>query len=108
MPKKSWPLGALNDGDWSYIRREGDVREELFHADANQERNLAGDPAAGPTLERMRRPEPTDGRAARARPVQSLTCSVTAFRRLPSSESDRNRLNPGCLPCVRWGKMARF
>jgi hypothetical protein len=56
MPKKSWPLGALNDGEWSYIRREGDVREELFRlsTDANQERNLAGDPAAGPTLERMR------------------------------------------------------
>jgi arylsulfatase A-like enzyme len=56
MPKKSWPLGALNDGEWSYIRRAGDVREELFRlsADAKQERNLAGDPAAGPTLERMR------------------------------------------------------
>src|SRR6185312_471333 len=26
-----WPLAALSDGDWTYIRREGDVREELFH-----------------------------------------------------------------------------
>jgi arylsulfatase A-like enzyme len=56
MPKKSWPLGALIEGEWSYIRRERDVHEELFHlrADANEQRNLAGDPAARPTLERMR------------------------------------------------------
>jgi arylsulfatase A-like enzyme len=56
MPKKSRPLGALIDGEWSYIRHEGELREELFHlrADANEQRNLAGDPAAGPTLERMR------------------------------------------------------
>ncbi len=26
-----WPLAALTEGDWTYIRREGDVREELFH-----------------------------------------------------------------------------
>jgi arylsulfatase A-like enzyme len=56
MPKKSWPLGALTEGEWSYIRREGDVREELFHlrTDARQQRDLAGDPAAQPTLRRMR------------------------------------------------------
>ena len=56
LPKKTWPLGALNEGEWSYIRREGDLREELFHLreDAREQRNLAGDPAARPTLERMR------------------------------------------------------
>jgi arylsulfatase A-like enzyme len=56
LPKKTWPLGSLNEGEWSYIRREGDLREELFHlrVDANEQRNLAGDPAAQPTLERMR------------------------------------------------------
>jgi arylsulfatase A-like enzyme len=55
-PKKSWPLGALNDGDWSYIRSEGNVREQLFHlsTDANEQRNLARDPAAQPILTRMR------------------------------------------------------
>ena len=26
-----WPLAALSDGGWTYIRREGQVREELFH-----------------------------------------------------------------------------
>jgi arylsulfatase A-like enzyme len=57
LPKKTWPLGALNEGEWSYIRREGDLREELFHLreDANEQHDLAGDPAAQSTLERMRR-----------------------------------------------------
>ena len=38
LPKKTWPLGAVIEGEWSYIRREADVREELFHlrADASE------------------------------------------------------------------------
>ena len=50
------PLGALKEDDWSYIRREGDVREELFHLseDPGEQRNLAGDPAARTTLQQMR------------------------------------------------------
>jgi arylsulfatase A-like enzyme len=56
LPKKSWPLGALNDGDWSYIRGEGNVHEELFRVskDAREQHNLARVPAAQPILERMR------------------------------------------------------
>jgi arylsulfatase A-like enzyme len=56
LPIKTWPLGALNDGEWSYIRREGNVHEELFRVgrDAREQRNLARDPAALPVLERMR------------------------------------------------------
>ena len=56
LSKKIWPLGSLNEGEWSYIRREGDLREELFHlrVDPIEQRNLAGDPGAQPTLERMR------------------------------------------------------
>lgn len=56
LPLKTWPMGALNDGEWSYIRSEGDVREELYHLgrDAEQRRNLARDPASRPVLERMR------------------------------------------------------
>jgi arylsulfatase A-like enzyme len=52
-----WPLAALTAGDWTYIRREGDVREELFHGrdDAEERHNLAADPAMRPTLDRMRR-----------------------------------------------------
>ena len=40
-----WPLAALAEGDWTYIRRDGDVQEELFHLreDAGEAHNLAGD-----------------------------------------------------------------
>ena len=49
-------MGALNEGEWSYIRSEGKVREELYHlsSDADERRNLASDPASGPVLDRMR------------------------------------------------------
>jgi arylsulfatase A-like enzyme len=55
LPEKAWPQGALVEGEWSYIRREGDLRAKLFHlrADAKERRN-PGDPAAQPTLDRMR------------------------------------------------------
>jgi arylsulfatase A-like enzyme len=57
LPKKNWPLGALNDGEWSYIRRENDLREELFHLreDAQEQRNLATLPTAQSRLEQMRK-----------------------------------------------------
>ena len=56
LPKKTWPLGGLADGEWSYIRREGEVYEELFDLrnDGKEHRNLANDPAARPSLDRMR------------------------------------------------------
>jgi hypothetical protein len=51
-----WPLAALTLGEWVYIRREGNVQEELYgvrdHIPGRQ--NLASDPAMQPTLERMR------------------------------------------------------
>jgi arylsulfatase A-like enzyme len=52
-----WPLAALTEGDWTYIRRAVEVREELFRVreDARQQHNLANDPAMRPTLDRMRR-----------------------------------------------------
>jgi arylsulfatase A-like enzyme len=52
-----WPLAAWIEGDWSYIRREGEVHEELFHLpdDVQERHNLAGDPAMRPRLEQMRR-----------------------------------------------------
>jgi arylsulfatase A-like enzyme len=54
--KPRWPLAALTGGDWSYIRREGNVHEQLFHVrdDAQEQNNLAGDPAWRPILEQMR------------------------------------------------------
>jgi hypothetical protein len=55
-PQHVAPLGAVKENDWSYIRREGDGQEELFHLseDANERHNLAGDPMAQQTLEQMR------------------------------------------------------
>jgi arylsulfatase A-like enzyme len=55
-PKQDWPLAALVAAGWAYIRREGDVREELFHlrADSKEQHNLAADPLERPRLERMR------------------------------------------------------
>ncbi len=56
LPRKSMPLGALTDGEWSYIRSEGNVHEELYHlrADANQQRNVVREPAVRGVLDRMR------------------------------------------------------
>jgi arylsulfatase A-like enzyme len=55
MAKPHWPLAAVNDHGWSYIRREGDGHEELFHLrdDARELHNLAGSPSALPELKRM-------------------------------------------------------
>jgi arylsulfatase A-like enzyme len=55
-PQRRWPLAALVGEGWSYIRRDGDAREELFRLpeDAREQRNLAASPAARSTLERMR------------------------------------------------------
>ena len=51
-----WPVAALTEGDWAYIRSEGDGREELFHLreDAQERNDLATDPTMQPRLERMR------------------------------------------------------
>jgi arylsulfatase A-like enzyme len=54
--KPRWPLAALAEGEWSYIRREGNVHEELFRVreDVREQHNLADDPAMQPVLHRMR------------------------------------------------------
>jgi hypothetical protein len=51
-----WPLATLTGAGWTYIRREGDVREELFdvRADPRQLHDLAGNPAQRSMLERLR------------------------------------------------------
>ncbi len=51
-----WPLAALSDNGWNYIRRDGELREELFYVrvDAGEQTNLAGEAAAAATLERLR------------------------------------------------------
>jgi arylsulfatase A-like enzyme len=54
--KPRWPLGAFAEGDWVYIRREGDVREELFNLreDPHELVNRAGAAGAQPIQTRMR------------------------------------------------------
>ena len=54
--ERNWPLAALVEHGWSYIRRDTDAREELFRLpeDANEQHNLATSPNARLTLERMR------------------------------------------------------
>ena len=56
MVKPHWPLGAVNEGGWTYIRREGGVHEELYHLreDAKEAHNLAGSLVPCPELARMR------------------------------------------------------
>jgi arylsulfatase A-like enzyme len=56
VPEQLSPLRAVKEGEWSYIRREADVREELFHLhnDPKEQRNLAGDSNARAVLEQMR------------------------------------------------------
>jgi hypothetical protein len=46
----------LKDEDWSYIRREGDAGDELFHLrrDPREQHNLAADPSVQLTLKQMR------------------------------------------------------
>jgi arylsulfatase A-like enzyme len=52
-----WPLAALVEGDWSYIRREGEVQEELYdlRRDATEAHNLASAPDVQPRLDQMRK-----------------------------------------------------
>ena len=56
VPEQQSPLRAVLEKDWKYIRRVGDVSEELFHLseDANEQHNLAGQPSTQTTLEQMR------------------------------------------------------
>jgi hypothetical protein len=56
LGKPRWPMAALTAGEWTYIRRAGDVREELFdlRGDAQERHNRAGEAALEPVLERMR------------------------------------------------------
>jgi arylsulfatase A-like enzyme len=50
------PLGALKGQEWSYIRRDTDGREELFHLreDAKEAHDLAGDPSTRTIREQTR------------------------------------------------------
>ena len=55
-PRRPGPLAALTEDRWSYIRREGEVREELYHLreDPGEQHNVAASVGSRPRLEQMR------------------------------------------------------
>jgi arylsulfatase A-like enzyme len=54
--RRPWPLAALTDGGWSYIRREQGPHEELYdlHDDPREQHDRAGSDAQAPRLDRLR------------------------------------------------------
>ena len=54
--RRPWPLAALTEDGWSFIRREGEVREELYHLreDPREQNDVAASAGLRPRLERMR------------------------------------------------------
>ncbi len=50
------PRASLKDSEWSYMRREVEVGEQLYHLtkDASEQHNLASDPSLQDTLRRLR------------------------------------------------------
>jgi arylsulfatase A-like enzyme len=55
-PRRPGPLASLTEDGWSFIRRDGDVREELYHlrSDPREQHDVAASPGSRPRLERMR------------------------------------------------------
>jgi arylsulfatase A-like enzyme len=51
-----WPLASLTEGGWSYIRREGELLEELYHLreDPQEQHNVVDSANSRPRLEQMR------------------------------------------------------
>ncbi len=56
LPARLPPRASLKDSEWSYLRREVEVGEQLYHLteDAREQRNLAQDPSVQDRLRRLR------------------------------------------------------
>ncbi len=56
LPAQLPPRAALKDSEWSYMRREVEVGEQLYHLtdDPREQHNLTQDPSAQETLQRLR------------------------------------------------------
>jgi arylsulfatase A-like enzyme len=56
LPTPLPPRASVKDSEWSYVRREVEVGEQLYHLtlDAGEQRNLAQDPSVQDTLRRLR------------------------------------------------------
>ena len=73
--RRPWPLAALAEGGWSYIRREGEVLEELYHLreDPREQHNIAASASSHPrTRADARGPVAADTRPVNAQPIQPL------------------------------------
>ena len=56
LPAPLPPRASLKDSEWSYMRREVEVGEQLYHLieDSREQHNLAQDPSVQDTLRRLR------------------------------------------------------
>jgi arylsulfatase A-like enzyme len=56
LPASLPPRASLKDSEWSYMRREVEVGEQLYHLteDAREQHNVAQDPSVQDTLRRLR------------------------------------------------------
>ncbi len=56
LPAPLPPRASLKDSEWSYMRREVEVGEQLYRLtdDAGEQRNIASDPSVQETLRRLR------------------------------------------------------
>ena len=70
LPARLPPRASLKDSEWSYMRREVEVGEQLYHLtdDAREQHNLAKDPSVQDTLRRLREPRPMDRRPSAPEP----------------------------------------
>ena len=77
LPAPLPPRASLKDSEWSYMRREVEVGEQLYHLteDAREQHNLAQDPSVQDTLRRLREPRPMDRRPSAPEPVPPLTAT---------------------------------
>ena len=80
MVKPHWPLAAVNEGGWTYIRREGDVHEELFHV--REDTKESHEPCRQPGRTARARADAQVTERTHGRPAHAAT--VSAVRRPPS------------------------
>jgi arylsulfatase A-like enzyme len=54
--RRPWPIAGLREDGWTYLRRDGDIHEELYHLreDPGEQRDVAASAGARSRLERMR------------------------------------------------------
>ena len=87
VPTPLPPRASLKDSEWSYLRREVEGGEQLYHLtnDAREQRNLAQDPSVQETLRRLRGASTSGPKAL---------CSRAGSRRDSDSAPIRQEVRP--------------